>query len=319
MKLANLISKAIIMFSVCMVLYLMFIFWGDYQSIKNIICQIHFHEYFLAILASLCGILIRIIKWDFMIKQLEIRIPKTESSHVFLFGLGFSITPGRIGELIKSYILFRKHNVDVRVSAPVIVVDHLTNFISLSLIVTSGIGYIALGAKSASIIIGVFLLSIFVLQKKTLIMPLIKKITSVGKLTKFQLTLSKLYRSSHSLLRVWPLIVTIVLTLIGCIFEAVPLWIFIKALDLSLSYRDILFVLSTGTIAGTLSMFPGGIGVADTSVIGLLMQLDIPKSMAVSISLLERLIVVWLGVLIGLITVISLKSRYLASNNNDNS
>ena len=57
-----------------------------------------------------------------------------------------------------------------------------------------------------------------------------------------------------------------------------------------------------GSLAGALSFLPGGLGVAETSMTGLIRVLgDVPKAAAAAATVLIRLSTLWFAVAIGLV------------------
>ena len=56
----------------------------------------------------------------YYLKLLDIKISASDSKSIFFSGLAMSATPGKLGELLKSYLLKKITDVPVSKSAPVI-------------------------------------------------------------------------------------------------------------------------------------------------------------------------------------------------------
>jgi len=70
------------------------------------------------------------------------------------------------------------------------------------------------------------------------------------------------------------------------------------------------FVLAVSTLLGSLSLLPGGLGVADGSITGLLLAVTvIGREEAVAATLLIRFCTLWFGVTLGLVTLALFRSR----------
>ena len=63
-------------------------------------------------------------------------IPFQESIKIFLIGLAMGITPGGVGTLIKSYILKKDHKKSISSSMPVIIIEKITDLLSIIIIMT---------------------------------------------------------------------------------------------------------------------------------------------------------------------------------------
>jgi uncharacterized protein (TIRG00374 family) len=70
--------------------------------------------------------------------------------------------------------------------------------------------------------------------------------------------------------------------------------------------------MAAASLAGTLSFLPGGLGVADGSIGGLLALLvkNVTGGTAAAATFLIRLCTLWFGVLLGIITLILFRQRF---------
>jgi glycosyltransferase 2 family protein len=130
-------------------------------------------------------------------------------------------------------------------------------------------------------------------------------------LRKYKNDFIHLFEHTNGLLQVWPLIVTIGLSLFSCFTECLPLCLLLRTIHYDTTLANSIFIVRSSTIAATLSMIPGGIGVIEGSVVGFLMYTGLNKSSAVSVSLLERLVVLWFGVIIGLMVLFIQRKYYI--------
>jgi uncharacterized protein (TIRG00374 family) len=75
------------------------------------------------------------------------------------------------------------------------------------------------------------------------------------------------------------------------------------------------FALSAASIAGALSLLPGGLGAAEASIAGLLIVLrpGIGAAVAAAATVAIRLGTLWFGVLVGVIALIWLERTALAA------
>jgi uncharacterized protein (TIRG00374 family) len=73
---------------------------------------------------------------------------------------------------------------------------------------------------------------------------------------------------------------------------------------------DAIFVFSFSSIAGALSMLPGGLGVTEASMTGLMIGLGIDKSNAIAATLLGRFTTLWFGVIIGITVLLVNQKRW---------
>ncbi len=88
-------------------------------------------------------------------------------------GLIMSITPGKVGELLKSYLVKEVTNEPISKTAPIIFAERITDFVSLLIIAIVGAYIFDYGGE---ITIGValfFLVIIVIISNKRLALPII--------------------------------------------------------------------------------------------------------------------------------------------------
>jgi len=84
----------------------------------------------------------------------------------------------------------------------------------------------------------------------------------------------------------------------------------LTAFDSSASLLSSTFVFSFSSLAGAISMIPGGLGVAELSFAGLLMLAGISRGIAAGATVIIRFCTLWFGVLVGLITLFLTRNRW---------
>ncbi len=75
----------------------------------------------------------------------------------------------------------------------------------------------------------------------------------------------------------------------------------LRALGGEISILGSIFVVAFSSVVGAVSTLPGGLGVAEGSIMGILMLLGISKEMSAAATLITRFSTLWLGVIIGMI------------------
>jgi len=71
--------------------------------------------------------------------------------------------------------------------------------------------------------------------------------------------------------------------------------------EFEIATGEAIFIYAAGTIVGSLSMLPGGLGGTEAVLIWLLQTLDIPPATATTAALIVRLFTLWLAVLVGMV------------------
>ena len=95
---------------------------------------------------TLVNYLLRFVKWSFYLSRLGItNVSRWESFLLFFAGLSMVVTPGKVGEWLKSYLLREISGVPFSRSAPIILAERLTDGIALTLLAVAGLALFQVG------------------------------------------------------------------------------------------------------------------------------------------------------------------------------
>ena len=214
-----------------------------------------------------------------------------------------SITPGKMGELLKSYLVKEVTNTPVSKTAPIILLERLTDFVSLIIIAIAGAYYFEFG-KEISVGVGiVFLLVIIILGNRKLALPIIKFLERFKILHKHIESFHNAYDSSYKMLRFKPLILMLLLSTAAWFFECLGYHIILSNFGAELGLFWASFSYAFATIVGAITMMPGGLGATEGSLTFLVIQEGFSKEIAVASTFIVRVVTLWFAVLIGIISV----------------
>jgi hypothetical protein len=103
-----------------------------FSKIQSSLTQFHWSAFAIALGMASGNYALRVLKWEYYLARLGIRgIPKFDSALIFLSGFVLTVTPGKVGEIFKSAVLFRTHNVSVARTAPIVVAERLTDLVGI--------------------------------------------------------------------------------------------------------------------------------------------------------------------------------------------
>ncbi len=258
---------------------------------------------------STLNYLIRFVRWELYLKKLEIKISTFKSLIVFISGLTMSVTPGKIGEALKSYLLKLTDNVQISRSAPIVLAERLNDFLALVLLALFGSFYFNYG-KEVIAGIGITLITgTFVISKKeffSFILNHTKKLTGDDLSKK----INTAYQSVSELLKIKTLIPTVLISTLSWFLECVGFYLTVKAYIDDFSLNLATFIYSFSTIAGAISMLPGGLGFTEGSMTGLLILSRVQKETAVAITIIIRFATLWFAIGLGLIALYIFQKRF---------
>jgi len=301
MKLDN---RLILVLVAAVGIYAIFLFTSDFNIITEKISnfKINYLPLILFLVtASWCPVF---IKWHFLLKNCEIDIPLTRSITVFLSGLAFDITPGKLGALMKSQILKTSFNIPRTKTAPIILVEKVYDLIGA--ILASIIGIIILGMDVYLIIIAILVLAMvfFFLYYRPASELFFKRVTKTKFFSKYVENISEFDKTVQKSTNVKVATICILLAVTYWFIVSTAVYYTLIGFDINiLDYLKVLSIYAISILLGAISFIPGGVGITEGALAGLFTLEGIDVSTALILSVIIRIFVLWYSVSIGFISL----------------
>lgn len=262
----------------------------------------------------------RFLKWQLYLRWVGVTdFPWRWSLAVFLSGFAMSITPGKVGEWLKAYLVSRLGGGAMAPLVPVVAAERLTDGIAMlvlglaSAAVGSGWGWEPLGILAVIVLLGLWLL-----QEERVVRPLLRFAGRAPVIRKRADTVEAVYDAARAIVSWRRLVLVSGLSVFSWSLECIGLFLILVGLGLRPEAELLAiatFVLSTASIAGALSLLPGGLGAAEAGITGLLIFLrpDVSTAVAATATVLIRIGTLWFGVFLGALALLWIQQRVLRS------
>lgn len=284
-------------------LYLVLGLYANFSNLVHALSRFSWGFLPLALLLASLNYLIRFWKWEYLLRVIDIRVPLSLSFTIFFAGLSMTLSPGKMGEVLKSFLLKDHQGIPISRSSPVVVAERITDVIGI--LILGGLGSLAYGAGRQVLVITTVIVVIFlgIVQTRPLCLKLLHLSEKLPLINRFIHHLEEFYNSAYSLLKARHLIPAVALSTFGWFLECLAAYVCLRGLGLDVSVLFITFVFVIASLAGALAMIPGGLGVAEGSMTGLLVTSGIDRGDAVAGTLLIRFSTFWFAILLGLIGI----------------
>jgi uncharacterized protein (TIRG00374 family) len=282
--------------------YLAFAFFADLNQLLRAGGTFPWLLFPLVCLLSVGNYLVRLFRWNYYLRKLGIEVGGRESAIVFFAGLVMSITPGKFGELLKSQYLKNINGTARRRSGPVVLAERLTDLIGVLVLASFGIFRLNYGEVIFFIVLGIIVVFLVIVSSRKLCLGILKMFDALPVIGGMAHKLEDVYESTAALLKPAPLFNSTILSIMAWGCESVGFFLVINAFpEISISYTDALFIYAFATVVGAVTMLPGGLGITEGTMTGLLVLLHVPAAVAVVSTLITRLGTLWFAVVVGLI------------------
>lgn len=242
----------------------------------------------------------RFLKWDYLLRRVGVRLRTGRSVQVFLSGFAMAVSPGKFGELLKSCLLRDREGIPVASTSPVIFAERITDLVSMILLAALGLalsgGRAALPAVAAGIVFTV--LTIVFLSSERVFGAFTGIVCRIPRFSGRRDDLCRFRRNCAGLLGPACLAVSVPLGMLSWGVEAMVLVAAAGAMGAGLEPGAALLAHSAGTVAGAVSMIPGGLGLTELTVDGLLSP-RLGLARATAVTMVMRFATLWFAVALG--------------------
>ncbi len=260
---------------------------------------------------------LRFVKWQLYLRALDLPdLSAGTSGLVFLSGFSMSITPGKVGELIKAVLLRRLTGAPVNRTSAIIAAERITDGLAMIALAAIGLTQFNYGRPFLALAAILAVAAVLLLQRPHLLAPLLARAERLPVVGPAVVHAAAFLDASNALLRPRLLVIAVVLGTVSWAGGCVAFYLVLIGLGLPASLHILLvatFVLAVSSIVGAVSMLPGGLGLADASVAGMLIILvtapEMSHSVAAAATLLIRFATLWFAVLLGLVALSVIRKR----------
>lgn len=259
-------------------------------------------EIALLVALSLVNYVARAGRWHLFGYRLGLRVPLRTSFLHFFGGFAMSITPGRIGELIRLRWVSKVSGRRVERISPLPIVDRAYDLAGMGLLLAAGLAISQAGTSGAASVAVLALVSAVIVTRPKLLRGMIEIAWKL--VGRWPETFVRLRRAA-SAMSVFSGTATagpgVVMTLVAWFAECYALYLLLQWMGAPLDLATVVVIFVFSTLAGGLTGAPGGIGGAEAAMVFLLGMQGIPLEIAVPATAVIRLTTLWFAILLGLI------------------
>lgn len=296
-------KRILLSISLAAIIYLTFIIYVDFQKIAESFSKFNWWLVPVLLALSLGNYFSRFIKWQYYLKLIQVNLQKLDSLSIFLSGLVMSITPGKMGELLKAYLIKQVNHTPISKTAPIVFAERITDFLALTILSILGAYYFNFGKTIAIVILLLILIGVIILTNHRIFSALTSIVSRINFLKKHIQKIENLYQSSSRMLSIFPLTTMTILSAFSWGLEGLGYYLIISGFDSTISLAWALFSYSFSTIVGAVSMLPGGLGITEGSLTLMSIKIGLSENDSTAATFIVRAVTLWFAVLAGAISL----------------
>ncbi len=295
----------IILFAVAV--YILMGIYADIGRLISIMEKFRWDIFILLLILTTISYVFRFIKWDFFLKRVGIQLNIWKNLFVFLSGFSMVMTPGKVGEIWKGWLIKDINGEKLNKTVPVVIIDRITDVLGLISLAMLGIIYYMDGVYIILVLLLLFSGFLISVRSKTIsgkIIMLLEK-----RMGKYAENIKTMHATFEILMKPGDLFAMSFLSAFAWFFECLVMYFTILGFGQSISITLSTFIFSFASLAGAVSMIPGGVGVTEGTISALLQYFGTAPAVSVAITIIVRSVTLWYGTIIGLSVYIIFNKR----------
>lgn len=281
--------------------------FSDYHKVVGLLLAVDPAWLLLIIASVLFNYLLRFFKWCFFLKVVGVSVPIRQNLWVFFAAFTMVLSPGKIGELVKSFLLKSRFDIPVSRTAPVVMAERLTDLLGLMVLCLIGSYQFSFKPETITALAFLFAAGIFLLTRKSFWLVLNRVVKKFAFLKGFLKPLKLIQDTFESLLTLKNLVVSVFVSAVSWAGEGFALYFIFQSLNVNVESLLLIsiFAHAFSSVVGALSFLPGGLLVTEGAMGLFFVYVSIPQAQALSATFLIRSLTLWFAVVIGTIVFLA--------------
>jgi glycosyltransferase 2 family protein len=305
--------------------YAALLLFSDLNRLEAVLHDFRWELVPIIVAFTLFNYMLRFVKWHYYLSVTGVRgLHWLDSLMVFFAGFSMTITPAKSGELLKSFLVRQRVGAPVASTAPIILAERMTD--GLALLLLAGFGLFlfeitAIRVFMAAVVL-VAVVAVALVENRALARRVGRGLARFTFLENQLHHMRRFYNSSYELLRFKNLSIAVGLGFVSWSGECFALAVVLNGLGMPFSWTLVAlsaFAMGFATLAGSILLTPGGLGIAEGSIDGLLLTFgrspylpvgQVSQPVAAAATLIIRFATLWFGVAIGFICLFLVRRRF---------
>jgi uncharacterized protein (TIRG00374 family) len=244
---------------------------------------------------------VRFFRWTYYLRVLGVYVPTPINAAIFTSGLSMTISPGKLGEVLKCVFVRRASGAPIARTAPAVVAERATD--GTGMVLWGFLGAFALNLPPWTMLtfLGLAAFGIAVLRSKRLSLAAERILFRLPLVNRLAPHLGEFQGASNELLATRPLLIGTAISFISWGLECTGVYLCAVGLNVDRPFLLIVFVFATSSLLGVLSMLPGGIGAVEAGLYGQFVAVaNLSTGIAGALTLVIRLATLWFATLLGI-------------------
>ncbi len=251
---------------------------------------------------SLGNYALRALRWHLFANALALKTSLSRNAIIYLAGFALTITPGRVGELVRLRWIKRETGVGILQSSPMMLGDRAADLAGVAVLLLVAALLALGGAGGVYWVAGLaLLLAILATSPKFLTRLITLAWKTLGRGARLFASLRRAVRQMALFATPKVVLPVLLLSALGWLFEGYAFYLLLGWLGVAMGFWMAVGIFLFSMLGGGATGLPGGLGGAEAVMVGLLSLQGVPLDAALAATIIIRITTLWFAILIGII------------------
>ena len=272
------------------------------ENIWHEIKRISIWQMLILLALSLVNYGLRAWRWFIHARALNISLGLGQTILHYVGGFGLTLTPGRLGELVRMRWITKETGVSAEQALPLVLLDRAADLAAMGLLMAGSFAMMG-GFSGGFPVAALCLAAAVVVTRPTLLEFLANGLwRMIGRWPRRFVGIRRAARSlaPFSAPRVY--IPSLALGLIGWLAEGYAFYLLLEWMGAPLPLATCAAIFLFSAVTGGLTGAPGGLGGAEVAMVAMLSLQGVPVEIGIPATAIIRVTTLWFAIVLGLIT-----------------
>lgn len=266
------------------------------------------------LLLSVANYSVRAVRWDLFARELGLPTSLRTNAQHYLGGFAMTVTPGRVGELIRMRWLRCETGWTFERTAPLALVDRAADLAAMGLMLGLAVALSTLGITLALPVALGSVAAAVIATRPALLSAIVGGFYRLtGRFPRPMARMRSAARTISVFSTARVIVIAGILSALGWLAEGWAFHLLLEWMGAPLPFWSAVAIFLFATLAGGLTGAPGGIGGAEAAMVALLTLEGVPLDAAIAATAVIRLTTLWFSIGLGVVIFpIAERSAYRA-------
>lgn len=266
------------------------------------LAKVGWGQFGILLVLSVGNYALRALRWHLFARALNLAITLPRNMVIYLAGFALTITPGRVGELVRLRWIKRETGTKILQSAPMMLGDRAADLAGVAALLliaaVLGLG----GAGGVYWVVAVALILAFLATNPRFLTKIITlSWQTVGRGARLFASLRRAVRQLALFATPKIVLPALMLSILGWLLEGYAFYLLLGWLGVNITFWMAVGIFLFSMLGGGATGLPGGLGGAEAVMVGLLSLQGIPLEISLPATIIIRITTLWFAILIGII------------------